>query len=177
MEITKKLFITGATGYIGKGVLKEFVKNNWKVVALVRDEARGQNLKTLGADYIIGDLGDKEVLEKESQGADAIIHCARDHGVSSEANQKDLTCIETFMKIGNETAKIKPCNFIYTSGCLCLGEGDDVKDEFSQISEPHAFGKWRLEHEKIISAKLKENQQNFKTVILRPSWVYGNNEG
>jgi nucleoside-diphosphate-sugar epimerase len=35
----------------------------------------------------------------------------------------------------------------------------------------------RLEHEQIILSKNKESHNNFKSIIIRPSWVYGNNEG
>jgi nucleoside-diphosphate-sugar epimerase len=177
MEEIKKVLITGASGYIGKGVLKEFIKNKWKVVALVREESKGLALQSLGADYVIGDLGNQSLLQTLADGADTIIHCAREHGTTSEANKKDLLCIETFINVGNRNAETKPCSFIYTSGCLCLGEGDDVKDETSKISEPTSFGKWRYEHEEIILSKIKENHKNFKTIIVRPSWVYGNNEG
>ena len=129
MEQVKKVFLTGATGQIGKGVLKEFIKNNWKVVFLVREESKGLVLQSLGAEFVVGDLGDQTLLQTQAEGVDTIIHCGRDHGVASEANKKHLACLETFIKVGNKNAETKPCNFIYTSGCLCIGEGDNVRDE------------------------------------------------
>ena len=70
-----KIFLTGATGFLGSYVLKELVKNNFKVVALVRKTGKPAKMpKSVEAVY--GDLLDIESLKSSMSGADMIINAA-----------------------------------------------------------------------------------------------------
>ena len=74
----RKLFITGAPGYIGHYVLKKYIENGWDVTALLRDDSKREEIENPGGKEAIGNLSDAEFLQKQGMGMDAIIHCAFD---------------------------------------------------------------------------------------------------
>jgi nucleoside-diphosphate-sugar epimerase len=170
----KKIFLTGATGYIGKAVLKQLILSNYEVKALVRDDTKGKEMEVLEATYVVGNMTNEEILEKEACGMDYIIHCARDRDAA--ANELEKFCVNVLIKIAKENAKSKPCTFVYTSGTMVLGQGDEVKDEFYKIENPETYIKWRTEIESIV-LDYSDNTPNLTTIVIRPTWVYGNGSG
>lgn len=173
----KRIFITGGSGYIGKEVVKEFLTNGYSVLALVRDEEKGKELTSFGAEYVVGDLSDVEILENSAKNCDGLIHCAMDYQ-SQDKVQKDKNCYETLIRIGKENSKTKKCTFVYTSGCIGIGTGEQEKDEFYEIDNSPEFAKWRMDNEpQILGQSQSEDTPNFTTVVIRPSWVYDSSAG
>ncbi|TFK27486.1 NAD(P)-binding protein [Coprinopsis marcescibilis] len=74
---TTKIFVTGATGYIGGGVVNVLIRHpdfsSFEVVTLVRSEDKAKKLRTLGLKPIIGGYGDLELLTKAAAEADIVI--------------------------------------------------------------------------------------------------------
>lgn len=77
-----RIFLTGATGFIGSAVLANLVRENHDVVGLVRTPASVATLRTAGAEALIGDLRDLDSLHRGAEQADAVIHTAFDHDFS-----------------------------------------------------------------------------------------------
>jgi 2-alkyl-3-oxoalkanoate reductase len=71
-----KVFITGATGVLGKRVVKSLISKNISVIALSRSSQNEELLKNLGAESKQADLFNANEMIKATKGCDAILHLA-----------------------------------------------------------------------------------------------------
>ncbi len=70
------IFITGATGFIGKQLTKKLVENNFNVTALVRNKYKAKKLIELGVKIHQGDITDTKSIEGMLDGCDTLFHLA-----------------------------------------------------------------------------------------------------
>jgi nucleoside-diphosphate-sugar epimerase len=138
-----RVFITGGTGFIGSGVIKELLGAGREVAGLARSENSKRQLAAMGASAIDGSLEDLESLKRGADSADAVIHCGFVHDFANFAKccEIDKLAIEA---IGEAlSGSNKP--FIVTSG-VPIGESGQVVTENDpsetrtpRISEQAAF--------------------------------------
>lgn len=69
----RKVLITGASGNVASGMLPQLVKQGVAVKAYVRDAAKGEKLKAMGVEPVVGDFLDLAKLETAAQGMDAVV--------------------------------------------------------------------------------------------------------
>jgi nucleoside-diphosphate-sugar epimerase len=91
-----RIFLTGATGFIGSKIIPELLQAGHQVLGLTRSDAGAKQLTAAGADVHRGDLEDPTTLRRGAEKAEAVIHCAFDHDFSRfvENCQKDKRNIE-----------------------------------------------------------------------------------
>jgi nucleoside-diphosphate-sugar epimerase len=122
--MSKRIFVTGATGFIGIPVVKELIAAGHKVLGMARSDEGTRSLAATGADVQRGSLDDLDSLRKGATAADAVIHLAFVHDFSKfvENCQIDKRAIET---LGSVLAG-SDCPLIVTSGVAGLaGPGRD----------------------------------------------------
>jgi len=79
LELSMRVFITGASGHIASAVIPELVSHGHEVVGLARSDAAAETVAGLGAEVLRGDLDDLDGLAKAASEADGVIHLAFKH--------------------------------------------------------------------------------------------------
>ncbi len=116
-----RVFITGATGWIGSAVVPELLAHGHQVIGLARSDTKAETLEKSGAEVLRGDLDTLDVLREGARNADAVIHLAFVHDFSNFADSltKDRAAIDA---IGDALAGTdRP--FAIASGTLGLLPG------------------------------------------------------
>jgi nucleoside-diphosphate-sugar epimerase len=93
-----RIFVTGASGWIGSAVVPELISAGHQVLGLARSDDSARAVAGLGADVLRGDLTDAGILRAGALDSDGVIHLAFIPGRPGfeAAVQADATAIETF---------------------------------------------------------------------------------
>lgn len=162
-----RVFITGASGYIGHGVAKAFRAKGHTVYGLVRSEEDAHLLSLDEIWPVMGDLEQPDTYRQVLNEVEVAVHCAFDYS-SDKGVERDAKTIDFILEVFSQSTL--PRSFIYTSGVWVYGSrGHQMMDE-SMTLNPLEIAKWRPAHEEKV---LNATSSKLRTVVMRPGHVYG----
>jgi len=136
-----RVFVTGASGFIGSAVVSELIEAGHQVLGLARSESSAQAVEAAGARAHRGDIENLESLRTGAKSVDGVIHLAFNHDFTdyTGAAETDRRAIETLGEV--LAASDRP--FVVTSGLAGFTPGrivteDDAVDHDSPRASEHA---------------------------------------
>jgi nucleoside-diphosphate-sugar epimerase len=159
-----KVFVTGATGYIGGSVAKTLAEEGHEVFGLVRNRDKMDALYSIGIKPILGTVEDKDVLIQYSQSCDAVINTASsDH----------KTAVEIIIASLRGTGKI----FIHTSGSSIVGDNAEGEYESEKIYyDDTSFIPMGIREDRVAInniVRIAGVRDGIKAMVITPPMVYG----
>ena len=169
-----RVFLTGATGYVGSAVLDAFVRAGHQVTALVRHSSTASDAPSRpGVEAIVGDLLNPASYVAAAATCDALVHTAFESSVRGVS--VDRVAIEALMDVAARvTATGRRITVIYTSSASVLGNVTAPAGE-DALPQPPAALAWRPAHEAAVLESAARS--GARALIVRPGIVYGGAQG
>ena len=168
-----RILVTGGTGFTGKALVKRLLDDGHQVVALdYKEGLKTEELRSWGAQVVIGSVTDPEVVESCMPGVEVVHHLA--------AAFRELDVPDTYYRqvnVGGTENVLAAAQrhgvrkFIYCSTCGVHGNIDHPPGgEDAPIQPADYYQQTKYEAEPVV---LKYHAQGLKSVILRPAAIYG----
>ena len=166
-----RIFLTGATGYIGSAVMDALLRSGHEVTALVRDPEKAERVSGRGVHPIIGELSRPASYAAAAEAADSIVHAALESSIRKQ--KVDRQAIDTLVAAAARRAAAGlPACIVYTSGTWVLGQAHDATEQTPV--NPIPLVAWRPDHEQLV---LDSARDGVRPVVIRPGVVYGGARG
>lgn len=122
-----RVFVTGASGFVGSAIVNELIGAGHQVLGLARSDSSAETIRKAGAQALGGDVNDPAILQKGAAQSDAVIHTAFNHDFSKfkancEADRKVIEALGAALAGSNRP-------LIITSGIGLLNYGRIVTED------------------------------------------------
>jgi nucleoside-diphosphate-sugar epimerase len=162
-----RVFITGATGYIGGSVAAHLIDAGHHVCGLVRDGKKAKDLEARGIEPVMGDLDDGAALARAAREAD---------GVVSAANSDHLASVQALLAALEGSGK----PLLHTSGSSVIGDdargnvaGDAIYDE----ATPFVVHSGKQARHALNQMLLAAAARGVRATVICPTLIYGTGRG
>lgn len=159
-----KVFVTGATGYVGHGVAAALRRAGHEVWGLARSGEKAQMLARREIHPVLGSLQKPEGFLMAAEACSVLVHAASEHG--PDAFDVDRATIEALVSTGRRGAQ--PKTLIYTSGVWIYGDTAGKRvDETAPVRPAKAVARRPANERLVLDATA------VRGLVLRPGCVYG----
>lgn len=161
-----KVFLTGASGYIGGTVAAALQGAGHSVLGLARSPQKAEQISALGIEPVLGSLDDGAVLARAVRDADAVIHTANaDHAAAVESMLPALA--------GSNKA------FVHTSGSSIVGDQawGEPGARIYEDDTPFTPGPGRAARVAVNQRVLAAAADGVRAAVVSPSLIYGAGRG
>ncbi len=172
----KKIFVTGATGFIGASLARELLENDCEVRALVRPGSDRRNLAGLDIEFWEGDLLDKDSLANGLAGCDTLFHAAADYRLwTRDPASMYAVNVEGTRSILQAALKKNLSRVVYTSSVGTLGNPGDGTPGTEKTPVTFADMVGHYKKSKFLAEQVAESfiGQGLPLVIVNPSTPVG----
>jgi nucleoside-diphosphate-sugar epimerase len=161
-----KIFITGASGYIGGSIAQRLREAGHEIVGLVRSDERARQVEAHGIVPVLGTLADAAVLGGAASEADAVVNAA---------SSDDRGAVDALLRALAGTGK----TFIQTSGTSIVADLADGEHEGKVYEESTPFQPMPLRAARVAlnTAVLDACGQGVRAIVICPSLIYGKGRG
>jgi dihydroflavonol-4-reductase len=178
-----KIFLTGATGFVGHHVAKALAAEGAELRLLVRKSSNLANLEGIkigaGGETVVGDLLDPDSLRSALQGCDAVVHVAADYRLwipdPASMYRANVDATRELLRMARESG-IK--RFVYTSSVATMHFRTDgiVINEDTPVSLADMVGHYKRSKFLAEQEAIKAAQSGQQVIILNPTTPIGPND-
>lgn len=173
-----RVFITGATGFIGGQVARGLRARGDEVTALVRNPEKGGALREIGCELVIGDLADTEALTTGVDRCDAVIHAAAVYEVGipdSERERMYDTNVLGTERVLRAALEAGTPRVVYVSSVVAFGNtaGRVVDESYEHQGTGFTSYYEETKYEAHRVAKRLIEEDDLPCVLVQPGGVYG----
>ncbi len=162
-----RVFVTGATGYIGLNVALALRRAGHEVCGLVRSADKGQKLLRHEIHSVVGSADNPATYAGVAERCNVFVHAADD---KTDPEAVDRNSVEALLALA--TKGPQPKSLVYTSGVWVYGStGSTAVDEQSPLN-PVKLKPWRPAHESMVL-----NANHVRGIVVRPGTVFGRQGG
>jgi dihydroflavonol-4-reductase len=172
-----RVFVTGATGFLGSRLAKKLRERGDDVVCLVRTPSKAAELDGIGCELIEGDLTDVASIRRGIDGCDAVFHLAADYrvGVRPQAHPKmHDTNVGGTTRVLDAAIELGVKKIVYVSTIAAFGNtrGQVVDETYRHPGESFTSQYERTKYE---AHKVAEDRiaKGAPIVIVQPGGIYG----
>ena len=162
-----RLFLTGASGYIGGSIAARLVASGHSVRGLVRDPSRSGLLAARGIEPVPGSLADEDVLAREARASDGVVNAAdADH----------LPSLQVLLRAMEGSGK----PLLHTSGSSVIGDdarGNRVSDAIFDEDTPFVVAPAKQARHDLNGTVLAAAARGVRSVVICPTLIYGVGKG
>jgi nucleoside-diphosphate-sugar epimerase len=137
-----RVFLTGATGFVGSAIVRELITSGHQVLGLARSDTGAETLASMGAEVHRGSLENPESLRDGARKADAVIHTAFNHDFSRFAENcaDDRRAIEAIGAVleGSRRPMLVTAGLALLAPGRIATEADKASPDFPRVSETAA---------------------------------------
>ena len=168
-----KIFITGASGFVGGAFVKAHAKDH-QITAMSRSEKSDAAIRALGATPLRAALG--EVKTEQLKGFDAVVHCAayvEEWGPWADYWRVNVEGTKELL-LAAKAADVKRFVHIGTEAALFYGQHMRNVDEHYPVAlnSPYPYSRTKAYAEKAVR-EANDPSTGFTTIVVRPRFVWG----
>ena len=168
-----RVFITGASGFVGGAVTRRLVSASHTVLAMARSDASTTTVRALGATPVPCDL--LSVTASDLSGCSLVIHCAalvRDWGSDADFHAANVTGTATLLRAAQAAGVIR---FIHIGTEAACFAGQDMSDMDEStplaLASPFPYARTKAQAERLVVAA--NSPPTLTTLVLRPRMIWG----
>jgi dihydroflavonol-4-reductase len=171
-----RVFVTGATGFLGSHVARLLADQGAELQLLVRPTSNRKNLEGLKAETAVGDLRDPASLEKAMVGCEVMFHVAADYRLwVRDPNEMYKSNVEGTRAILDAARKSRVRRVVYTSSVATIGFTADGSpaDEESPVSLDDMIGPYKRSKFMAEQIALEAGRNGMQVVTVNPTTPVG----